>query len=216
VIRLRGVRPVSRVARRVVWAVGRRGTISAECPAMQSSTTKPTEPKDTNKKETPQDQRAHIHAMLKEFSDVMLASFERTGQQPAVRARPMHVAQLDQDDSLWFLTSSDGEAVSEARNYKGASVVAQASSRYLTLTGQLEVVNDRAKIRALWNKMDEVWFPDGPEDPRVVLLHFTPAEGEFWDNSNTKGLRYLFAAAKALATGTTPGHDPDQHGTVKM
>jgi hypothetical protein len=49
--------------------------------------------------------------------------------------------------------------------------------------------------------MNDLWF-DGPDDPTVALMEFVPEEAELWDVSGTNGLRFVFAAAKALATGT--------------
>ena len=166
--------------------------------------------------ETPSDQRAHVHAMLEELSDVMLTSFEKTGEMPVARARPMHIAHLDQDDSLWFYTSIDAEGTLELQRTPGSSVIAQSSSRYVSLQGKSTIVTDRTRIKALWKKMDEVWFPDGPEDPKVCLVHFVPSEAEFWDVSTTLGVKYLFAAAKALITGEPPKPDPKEHGSVKL
>jgi len=162
------------------------------------------------------DQRAHVHAMLEELSDVMLATFERTGDTPIARARPMHVTHLDQDDSIWFMTSIDGEAAKELQDHDGCAVIAQSATRYVSVMGKGTIVTDRTRIRAMWKKMHEVWFPDGPNDPKVCLLHFQPTQAEFWDVSSTKGLRYLYDAARALLTGQKPKVEPDQHGSVKM
>ena len=162
------------------------------------------------------DQRAHVHALLEELSDVMLTSFEKTGEAPVARARPMHVTHIDQDDSLWFMTSVDAEGTVELRRTPTSSVIAQSSSRYVSMQGTSHVVTDRARIKAMWKKMHEVWFPEGPEDPNVCLVHFVPTEAEFWDVSTTKGMKYLFQAAKALLTGEPPKLDAAQHGTVKL
>jgi general stress protein 26 len=169
-----------------------------------------------NEKKTSSDQRAHVHAMLEELSDVMLTTFEKVGEQPIARARPMHITHLDQDDSIWIMTSVEGEAVHELEATKSCSVIAQSASRYVSLVGTGSIVTDKTRIRAMWKKMHEVWFPKGPDDPNVCLVHFTPTEAEFWDVSSMKGLKYLYEAAKALITHTTPSTDGDQHGTVKM
>lgn len=162
------------------------------------------------------DLRAHVHAVLEELSDVMLTTFERTGDDPIVRARPMHVTHLDQDDSIWIMTSLDSEAAKEIAAHRGSSVIAQSATRYVSATGLSDIVTDRSRIRAMWKKMHEVWFPQGPDDPQVCLIHFQPTEAEFWDVSSGRGLKYLYDAAKALLTGQKPRVDADQHGVVKM
>ena len=39
-------------------------------------------------------QRAQLHAVLKEFSSVMIATYDKTGKHPRINVRPMHVAKL--------------------------------------------------------------------------------------------------------------------------
>jgi general stress protein 26 len=95
-------------------------------------------------------------------------------------------------------------------------VIAQSATRYVSVIGVGTIVTDKTRVRALWKKMHEVWFPEGPEDPKVCLIHFEPTQAEFWDVSTTKGLKYLYEAAKALVTKQTPKVDSEQHGTVKM
>ena len=165
---------------------------------------------------SPAEQRAHLHAMMEELSDVMLTSFEKTGEAPVARARPMHVTHLDQDDSIWFMTALDAEGTVELARTPASSVIAQSSSRYVSLQGTSMIVTDRSRIKSMWKKMHEVWFPEGPEDPNVCLVHFVPTEAEFWDMSTTLGIKYLFKAAKALVTGAPPRPDPEQHGSVKL
>ena len=171
---------------------------------------------ETAREGRPAEQRAHVHAMLEELSDVMLTSFEKTGETPVARARPMHVTHLDQDDSLWFMTSIDAEGTVELQRTPSSSVIAQSSSRYVSLQGTSHIVTDRTRIKGMWKKMHEVWFPEGPEDPKVCLVHFVPTEAEFWDVSTTKGAKYLFQAVKALLTHEAPKPDPKLHGTVKL
>jgi hypothetical protein len=43
---------------------------------------------------------------------------------------------------------------------------------------------------------------------------FHPDEAELWDVSGTRGLKFLFDAARALLTGSTPDHDREQHTRV--
>ena len=63
----------------------------------------------------------------------------------------------------------------------------------------------------------DVWF-DGPKDPKACAIIFTPGEAELWDNTGIAGLKYLFQAAKSLATGDKPPRteDPELHARVPI
>lgn len=163
-----------------------------------------------------QEAGAHVHALLTELPDVMLTTFERAGDSPIARAQPMHVAQLDPDSTMWFMTALHTQAVAQARTYPEATVVGQSRRCYVSLAGPLEIVTARERVRAIWTRAHEIWFPAGPDDPDVGLLRFTPREAEFWDVSNMQGIRFLYAAAKALLKGTRPEQDPAQHGAIQL
>jgi general stress protein 26 len=82
------------------------------------------------------------------------------------------------------------------------------------LTGKANVTSDPKMIDEVWNEAMRVWFPKGKDDPALCIVCVRPFEGEYWDNSGARGLKYLFDAAKAYVTGTTPEATPQQHGTV--
>lgn len=157
-----------------------------------------------------------MHQLLQEFSTVMLGTFEQSGGQPSLVARPMHVARLDADCSMCFLSALGTDKVDEAMRTQGAHVIGQSKTRFFTMRGHITVSRDRARIRELWSSMNEIWF-DGPDDPRIVLIEFQPEEAELWDASGINGLRFLFQAAKALVSGAPP-HDAEHraHSRVNL
>jgi general stress protein 26 len=142
----------------------------------------------------------HLYELLKEFPTVMLGTFEQTGQTPSLVARPMSVSQLDPSCKLTFITGIDTSKVDEALRARTAHVIGQSKTRFFTVRGQIRVSQDRARIRELWSKLNDVWF-DGPDDPSAALVEFYPEEAELWDVSGANGLRFVFEAAKALVTG---------------
>jgi general stress protein 26 len=158
-------------------------------------------------------ERAHLRALLKDFRDGMLVTRGR-GPDGAMRARPMSIAKLEENNDLLFATSVDSAKVDEAVEAGQAAVTFQSGMAYVSVSGPVEIVKDRAKIDAAWNEAMRVWFPKGKEDPTLCLLRLQPAKAEFWDLQGTKGIRYVFEAAKAYVSGTQPTTSPDQHGVV--
>lgn len=143
----------------------------------------------------------HLYELLKDFPTVMLGTFEQTGGVPSLIARPMSVSKLDADCKLTFITGLDTSKVGEALQTHAAHVIGQSKTQFFTVKGQIRVSQNRDRIRELWTKLNDVWF-DGPDDPTAALMEFYPEEAEIWDVSGTNGLRFVFAAAKALITGT--------------
>ncbi len=84
---------------------------------------------------------------------------------------------------------------------------------YVSVSGQAERVVDREKIKAMWNAGVQAWYPNGPNDPHVVLIRVVSHTAEYWDSSSS-GMVQLFNMAKAVLTGTTP--DDGEHGRLKL
>jgi general stress protein 26 len=158
----------------------------------------------------------HVHEVLESFGTVLLGTYEHTGSAPALRARPMSIAKLEDDCSMWFITEVSTDKVEEAELVSTAHVFGQEKTRFLSMRGWVDVSQDRAKLKELWNPWAQVWF-SGPDDPKAALMLFTPDEAEIWDSKGVKGLAFLFKAARGLLGGKPPkGEDDTQHARVAL
>ena len=102
-------------------------------------------------------------------------------------------------DSHAYLTAQDGDRA------------------FLTLSGRASLIEDPEKVHEIWDERFKVWFPGGKDDPNIELISVQPESGEYWDTTGGKGVKYLWEAAKAYVSGTTPDIDePDQHGRVRL
>ena len=168
-----------------------------------------------NETPTPAEQREHFHKLLKQFSTAMLVTHAGLDK---LRARPMAIAQIEEDGRVWFITGAESAKAHEIEADTHVHIICQNDrSAYLSLGGRAELVRDRAKIGELWQEPFRVWFPGGKEDPTIELIAVRPDEGEFWDNEGFNKIKYLFASAKAYATGTTPEvAEGEQYGRVRL
>jgi general stress protein 26 len=82
------------------------------------------------------------------------------------------------------------------------------------VSGHAELVEDLAKKQQLWSKMDEAWFPEGPDGPNVALVRVRISHANYWDVKANK-LVQLYAMAKAALTGQPPRNIGDT-GEVRM
>jgi general stress protein 26 len=158
----------------------------------------------------------HFFELLHEFDTATLITRARaTGE---LHGRPMAIANLDEDGTLWFITGVDSTKVLETRDDSRALVSLQSSRQFVTMNGHLELVADRAKVDEMWKEAYRVWF-DGKSDPEIVLLRFTPFDAEYWDNSGAHGIKHAFEAAKAYLHGQKidpSASDPEAHAKVML
>lgn len=158
-----------------------------------------------------EESRAQLRDLLESFDTAMLITRHDDQQ----HARPMAIAGVDGANTIWFLTSDDSPKSDEIRTDARASVTLQSSLRYVALSGHATLIDDRRKIHELWRPTSRAWFPNGKDDPKLVLIRLTVTDAEFWDNAGAKGIRYAFAVAKALVTGDEPAPVAAHHGRVK-
>ena len=156
-----------------------------------------------------------LRELLQDFGVAMLVTRTVEGH---LRSRPMALANVQPDGSLWLLTDRNSGKLDEIERDRHVNVTAQSSSKFLSFSGAASVVDDRRKIGELWNESWKIWFPAGKDDPNLVLIKIQGDIGEYWDNSGISGIKYLIEAGKASLSGTRPdvANDPKIHGKVEL
>jgi general stress protein 26 len=120
----------------------------------------------------------------------------------SLHSRPMATQQMEFDGDLWFFTDDTTLKVREVeRDHKvNLSYADAGSNRFVSVSGNAELVKDRAKMEELWSPMVKAWFPKGIEDPNIVLMKVSVVRAEYWDAPSSK-LVALAGFVKSLATG---------------
>lgn len=146
-------------------------------------------------KETPIEQ---FEELLARFDHAMLVTVAPDG---SLHARPMAIAARQEGGKLYFATSSESPKVEEVAGRPRLAVTLQGDGIYLAVSGTGTVVADPQRVKALWQTSWQLWFPEGPDDPRLVLLEVEPERAEYWDRTGMRRVEFLWEAGKAIATG---------------
>lgn len=123
-----------------------------------------------------------------------------------IRGRPMTGIARPETNSIWFFSDITTHKDEEIRKNPSACLTfADIQDRtFVSVSGHLNCVSDTGLIHDLWNEGAATYFPDGPDDPNIVLLKFTPENGEYWDSSSST----IVMAIKFLEAKVT-GERPD-------
>ncbi len=162
---------------------------------------------------TTDDSRAYLLKLVRGFSTAMLVT---QNADHTLAARPMHIARVDDNGDVYFATDVKSPKVAEMQKNPDLLLTLQSSSQFATLQGKGHVQTDRALIEQLWSEPMKVWFPGGKDDPQLCFICLSVTAGEYWDNAGSNGVKYLYEAAKAYATGDTPKVDATQHDKVNV
>jgi general stress protein 26 len=146
---------------------------------------------------------AEATAKMKELIEsVNICMYCTLEQGTDMASRPMGTAKVDDDGTIWFFTTDHS---GPAENATEASEVCLnyahiTKNTYICVTGNPELVFDKAKMKELWNPMLKTWFPDGLDTPDIALVKVTPRSAHYWDGDASR-LQLLFSYIKARITG---------------
>jgi general stress protein 26 len=145
------------------------------------------------------DDQDRVWKLMEKIGFCMLAKHDGDD----IRARPMG-AFVDRDgDAVYFLTDVHGRKDDEIEQDHSVCLAFADSGgqKYVSVSGQATVSNDRAKIKELWSTPAKAWW-DSPEDPSIRVLKVVPHDAQYWDSPG-KAVSYVKMAAAAL-TGSRP------------
>lgn len=148
------------------------------------------------------DTRATLFKILDDSRAVMLGA-----EGGGAFMQPM-APQVDNDSDspvIWFFTKSDTDLAVAASASPQAKLCIQehADGLYACLNGQLATSRDKQVIDRFWSAGVGAWYEQGKDDPKLVLLRFTPFKASVWVN-DAGVAKFGFEIAKANLVNSTP------------
>lgn len=127
-------------------------------------------------------------------------------------SRPMATQKRADGADLWFVTARDTEKLGEIRfdPQVNLSYYKDRTREWVSISGRARVVDDRKKIRELYQPDWRAWFGDEghekhgtPEDPRMILIG-VDVEMAMYLEINKPQAVVLFEVMKGMITGKAP------------
>lgn len=149
-------------------------------------------------------QNEEARKKLKELAEeVKICMFATTDSNDYTYGRPMSTMQVDDEGALWFFTKEHKKITDEvaADNKVSLLYAHPGKNTYLTIQGTSAAVKDRKKMEELYTPALKGWFPEGLDEPGIVLLKVVPEQAHYWDATEAK-LVILLSMVKAAITGT--------------
>lgn len=160
-------------------------------------------------KKTPAEIEDRVWELAKSIDFCMLTTWDGEMQ----HSRPMSARVFRDEGTIYFLADQSGRKNGHIERFPkiGLTFSDTVGNKYVALTGDATVSNDRRKIKELWTDFDRAWWDD-ENDPTIRLITFRPQDAELWDSPNR-----VVATAKMLTAAVT-GARPSfgDHGEVKL
>jgi len=149
----------------------------------------------------------HVWTLMEKIGFCMLATHD--GED--IRSRPMAAHPARDEHAVYFLTDAASHKDEEIkRNPNVALAFADAGSqKYVSVSGQATVSNDREKIKELFSTPAKAWWGSA-DDPSIRVLKIVPKDAQYWDSPGT-AVSYVKMIAAALS-----GRRPDMGDNVKV
>ena len=151
---------------------------------------------------TKQEQLDKIQAVIK---DVKFAMMSTTNKKGDIHAWPMTTNKVNLDDKeIWFIGDKSSDLVKDIKEDAriGLTYATQDEKNYVSVSGDAELPNDKAKLDELWSPVYDAFFANGKEDENVQLIKIVPHGIECWLSGSTVVNMFKMAAA-ALQDGKT-------------
>ena len=150
--------------------------------------------------------------MIKDIQVCMMTTIDDDG---TLRGRPMWVAQKEFDGDLWFFTRAGSHKVSEVGEYRqvGLAFAEPKKQDYVSVSGEAQLVRDRARAKEHWSEWLKTWFPNGLDDPDLALLKVRVEKAEYWDAPSST-MVHLYGYLKSQITGQPP--QPGENQKIGM
>ena len=91
--------------------------------------------------------------------------------------------------TFYFSTNTSSARVRQYRENPKASIYFYQKKLFcfwgIMLKGQMEVLEDEATKKLLWQIGDKIYYPQGVTDPDYCVLRFTATEGRYYCNLQT-------------------------------
>ena len=137
------------------------------------------------------------------IKDIDLCMLTTVDENDDLHSRPMSLnGDVDEEGNLWFFTSSNSHKANEIERTPNVNVsfADTGDHRYVSISGKAELVRDRQTIKKLWKPVLKAWFPDGPDQPDVVLLKVKMTKAEYWEGPSST-IAQAVSFVSAIFTG---------------
>ncbi len=154
----------------------------------------------------------YLQEKVKAVRTAMLTTYTK---EEGFHSMPMGTADIDEEGSIWFFTNKYSHKAEEisADNAVAVTYTDVHDHTYISIKGNAALVTDKEKMKALWNPFVKAFFPEGLDDPKLVLLKISLTDAEYWDSSSSSVV-VLYNILKAAMTGTK--YDEGKHGKIDL
>lgn len=147
-------------------------------------------------------EQENLKKIQKIIDDIKIGMLVTTAPDKTIKSRPMGTREVDEEGYLWFFTSDESGKLVDIIEHPHVNVSYSSPDKntYLSISGVAELVSDKEKMEELYSPVIKAWYPQGLDDPTLMLIKVKIQEAEYWDGTSSK-LVQVFRIGKAIIAG---------------
>ncbi|QBX55009.1 pyridoxamine 5'-phosphate oxidase [Nocardioides seonyuensis] len=159
-----------------------------------------------------QDPRELVAEIMEKTRIAVLTYVDDVGRLVSV---PLGTQDFDDPGTVWFITELDTDKVAAIRQRPAVNVAYASDKGWVSLAGNAEVSEDRAKLEELWDPSVSAFMKGDAQDPNNGLIKVTADTAEYWENPG-KAAMVVKLVKGLVSDDKAEDEDDDSSGVVQL
>lgn len=127
-----------------------------------------------------------LHKLGELIDDIEVAMLTTHTSDGSLVSRPLQTLKLDAGGELIFFTAADSHKVTDltADKHLNLAYAQHSDRRYVSVRGSARIDRDRCLIDELWSPIQKIFFPQGKDDPELVVLRVKVRDASYWESAD--------------------------------
>ncbi|GAA0242481.1 pyridoxamine 5'-phosphate oxidase family protein [Rhodanobacter caeni] len=127
-----------------------------------------------------------LHKLAELIDDIEVAMLTTRAADGSMVSRPLQTLKLDANGELIFFTGANSHKVAELTDDHGVNLAYAhpGEHRYVSVRGRARMDRDADTIDELWSPAQKAFFPDGKDDPNLMVLRVQVRDASYWEAGN--------------------------------
>lgn len=128
-----------------------------------------------------------IEKMKEMVNNIKIAILLTSSGALPLGANPMSTRKIEEDGSIWFLSSLNSDHYKNIRSNKWVQLIYSHPEKmqFLSIYGKANIRDHQNKLKELYTKEDDLWF-DGIDDTELIAIKVVPESVFYWDKKQNK------------------------------
>jgi general stress protein 26 len=140
-----------------------------------------------------------LHKLGALINDIDVAMLTTRAADGSLVSRPLQTLKLDSEGEIIFFTAAKSHKVEELTEDHSVNLAYadKAENRFVSVRGRARMDRDHDTIDELWSPAQKIFFPDGKDDPNLMVLRVRVRDANYWEGPSNV-LTRAFDFAKAM------------------